>query len=136
MPDISLQSANQFIAAAIEKASLIGVPSTVTVVDTGGRIVAVGRMDGAPLISIDASAAKARTCVFFGGVATANLVGATQPGAPLYGISAATTEHLAFVPGGLPLLEDGVLLGALGSGGGMPDQDQQIAVAAVAAVTL
>lgn len=136
MPNISLHSANDVIAAAIGQAASMGVPSTVTVVDIGGRIVAVARMDGAPLISIDASAAKARTCVFFGGGATADLVGATQPGAPLYGIGAATTEHLAFVPGGLPLLGDGVLLGALGSGGGMPDQDQQIAAAAVAAVTL
>ena len=134
MPNVSLQMANDLIAAAVRRAGEMNVPSTVTVVDSAGRMVAAGRMEGALPISIDASAAKARTCVLFGGAATGDLAGAVQPGAPLYGIGGATAEQLAFIAGGLPLLKDGVLIGALGSGGGMPDQDEQVAAAAIAAV--
>jgi uncharacterized protein GlcG (DUF336 family) len=134
MSGISLDTANALVSAAVLHATSIGVPSTVTVMDAGGRVVAVGRMDGAPLVSIDTSAAKARTSVFFGGAATGDLVGAIQPGAPLYTIGAATSEELAFLAGGVPLLHEGKLVGAIGSGGGTPDQDNEVATAAVAAV--
>jgi uncharacterized protein GlcG (DUF336 family) len=128
-PVLSLASANVAIAAAVRHAERISVPSTVTVLDAGGRLVAAGRVDGAPLISVDASAAKARTAVFFK-TATADLVAAIQRGAPLYTIADATTESLTFLGGGVPLLSaDGQLIGAVGSGGGARGQDAEIASA-------
>jgi uncharacterized protein GlcG (DUF336 family) len=133
MATISTAAATKLVRAAHSHAEQIGVPSTVTVLDAGGRLVAAARMDGAPLISIDTSAAKARTATFFK-MATGDLVGAIQPGAPLYTIGAATGEQLTFLAGGIPLFDaDGELRGAIGSGGGTPEQDAEIAGAAVEA---
>jgi uncharacterized protein GlcG (DUF336 family) len=131
---ITLEQAQRVIAAADAKAKEIGVPSTFTVLDTGARLVTSARQDGAPLVSIDSSFAKARTSVFFGGAATADLVGAVQPGAPLFTIGDSAAEPLTFLAGGLPLVVDGVVIGAIGSGGGTPDQDAEVVKAAVAAI--
>ena len=134
MSNITLEQAQRIIAAAAEKANELGVPSSFTVLDTGARMVASVRQDGAPLVSIDSSFAKARTSVFFGGAQTADLAPAVQPGAPLFSLGDASTEQLTFVGGGLPIVADGTVIGALGSGGGTPDQDIQIARAGVSSV--
>jgi uncharacterized protein GlcG (DUF336 family) len=134
MPSIGLTAAQELIEAAHRHAKQMAVPSTVTVLDAGGRFVAGGRMDGAPLISIDTSAAKARTAAFFK-TPTSDLVEAVQPGAALFTIGAASEDPLTFLAGGLPIFdESGDLVGALGSGGGTPEQDAEIAGAAVAQV--
>jgi uncharacterized protein GlcG (DUF336 family) len=132
--NITLEQADRVIAAGIAQAAAIGVPSTISVLDAGGRLVAAKRQDAAPLISIDASAAKARTSVFFKSP-TAGLTGAIQPGAPLFTLGDATGEQLAFIAGGLPLTDKaGKVIGAVGSSGGSPDQDQQVVDAAIAAL--
>lgn len=129
---ITLAQAQRIIAAADAKASELGVPSSITVLDSGARMVASVRQDDAPLVSVDSSFAKARTSVYFGGAATGDLAAAIQPGAPLYTLGAASTEPLAFLAGGLPITDEtGVVIGAVGSGGGTPDQDAVIAQAGV-----
>ncbi|PZE95204.1 heme-binding protein [Curtobacterium sp. MCBD17_008] len=134
MTDITITQAHAAITAAEEKAQELGVPSTITVLDRGARLVAVARQDGAPLVSVDASAAKARTAVSFG-AASGDLSGAVQPGAPLYSLWAASQEPLTFVAGGVPVRDaDGHVIGGIGSSGGSPDQDLEIANAAVAAL--
>ncbi|RWZ46182.1 heme-binding protein [Labedella phragmitis] len=135
MSNITLEQAQRVLAAAEAKAVETGVPSSISILDTGARLVALLRQDGAPLVSIDSSVAKARTSVFFGGAATGDLVGAIQPGAPLFTLGDATPEQLTFLAGGLPLRDaDGVLIGAIGSGGGTPEQDAVIAEAGVASL--
>jgi len=131
---ITLEQAQRVINAALAKAADFDVPSTVTVLDTGARLVASVRQDGAPLVSIDSSFAKARTSVFFGGATTADLVPAIQPGSPLFTLGDSAAERLTFVAGGAPLIANGVLIGAVGSGGGTPDQDAEVAAAAIAAL--
>jgi uncharacterized protein GlcG (DUF336 family) len=132
---LTLAHAQRIIAAADAKATELGVPSSITVLDSGARMVASIRQDGAPLISIESSFAKARTSIFFGGAASGDLTAAIQPGAPLYTLADASVEHLAFIAGGLPLVDAaGTLIGAVGSGGGTPEQDREIAAAAVAAL--
>jgi uncharacterized protein GlcG (DUF336 family) len=130
MSNITLDAATSIVDAAVAYAAQIGVPSTVTVLDTGARLVASKRMDGAPLVSVDSSFAKARTAVFFK-APTEALVGAIQPGAPLYTLGDATSEQLTFLAGGVPIFVGDELVGAIGSGGGTPEQDQEIALAAV-----
>jgi uncharacterized protein GlcG (DUF336 family) len=135
MTNITREQAQQVLDAALAAATETGVPSTIAVLDTGARIVALVRQDDAPLISIDSSIAKARTSVFFGGASTADLVGAIQPGAPLFTLGDATADRLTFLGGGVPLHDsDGRLIGAVGSGGGTPDQDVVIAQAASASL--
>ncbi len=130
---LSVEAAEKAIDAASVKAQEIGVPYTISVVDGAGLLVAARRMDGAAIASIDTSLAKARTAVYFG-AATADLAGAAASGAPLMTIETSTTVPLAFVAGGVPVTDAaGVVTGAVGAGGGTPDQDHDVAVAAVAA---
>lgn len=132
--NITLEQADRVIAAGIEQALTIGVPSTISVLDAGGRLVATKRQDAAPLISIDASAAKARTSVFFKSP-TGGLTSAIQPGGPFYLLGDATGEHLLFLAGGVPLADAaGNVIGAVGASGGSPEQDQQVVDAAAAAL--
>jgi uncharacterized protein GlcG (DUF336 family) len=134
MSALTFRTANELVAAAVNYAAEAGVPSTVTVVDDGGRVVAMGRMDHAPLISIATSAAKARTSAVFGGVASGDLAMDTEPGAPLFAVGEASTEPLAFLAGGVPLLRSGIVIGAIGACCGVPDQDHEIAIKAATAV--
>ena len=128
-------SARAAIAAAVAKAVELGTPFTVTVVDGAGLLVEATRMDGAAIASIETSFAKARTSAFFG-AATADLAGAVRGDGPLVTIETATTGPLAFVGGAVPITDaDGVVIGAVGAGGGTPDQDHVVALAALAAIT-
>ncbi|MFJ4234256.1 heme-binding protein [Cellulosimicrobium cellulans] len=136
MTDITLNQALAVLDAARAKAEETGVPSTISVLDSGARVVATVRQDGAPLISVDSSLAKARTAVFFKSPTEA-LVPAVQPGAPLYTLGDATSEQLTFLAGGRPIVDaQGNVIGAVGSGGGTPDQDDVIAQAAAGALSL
>jgi uncharacterized protein GlcG (DUF336 family) len=129
---VSLDKATAAIAAGIGHGTSLGVPFTVTVIDAGGFLVGAQRMDGAALASIETSASKATTALLFA-QPTRDLVDAVQPGAPLFTIHAATRGPLAFVPGGVPLTDtDGTVIGAIGAGGGTPDQNHEVAAAAAA----
>lgn len=132
MTNITLDQAQAVLTAGLAKAAELGVPSTISILDSGARLVVSARQDAAPLVSVDSSIAKARTSAFFQ-APTSALVGAIQPGAPLYTLGDATSEQLAFLGGGLPITDaTGALIGAIGSGGGTPEQDEQIAAAAIA----
>jgi uncharacterized protein GlcG (DUF336 family) len=87
-------------------------------------------MDGAVLGSIEVSATKARTAVLFG-QPTTDLNPAVQPGRPLFSIEGAIRELITFVAGGVPFTDDqGLVIGAVGISGGIPDQHQRVALAA------
>jgi uncharacterized protein GlcG (DUF336 family) len=130
---ITLAAAEKAIENGKQKGAELGVGFTITVVDAGAHLVAVAKMDGAALAAVETSHTKARTSVLFA-QATKDLVPAVQPGAPLFGIEAGTRDPLAFVPGGIPIFENGTLVGAIGAGGGTPDQDHEVAAAAIAAL--
>jgi uncharacterized protein GlcG (DUF336 family) len=126
---ITLSSADKAIEAGKAKAAHLGIAFTIAVVDEAANLVAVSRMDGAALASVEASQAKARTSVYFG-QSTQKLAPAVQPGAPMFGIEAGFRDPLLFVGGGVPIIgADGRLLGAIGVGGGSPDDDVVIAEA-------
>jgi uncharacterized protein GlcG (DUF336 family) len=126
---ISLSSAEKAIEAGKAKAAQLGVGFTISVVDAGTHLIALSRMDGAALAGVQASVAKARTCALFG-ASTKDLAPAVQPGAPMFGIGAGFRDELVFVGGGVPVFDaDGTLLGAIGVGGGSPDQDHEVAEA-------
>jgi len=132
--EITLARAEKAIEAGKVEGAELGIPFTISIVDAGAYAVAVSRMDGAALASVELSQAKARTSVLFA-QPTVNLVGAVQPGAPLFGIQDGTRDPLAFLPGGIPVIDpSGRLLGAIGVGGGFPDQDHRVAEAVLAAL--
>jgi uncharacterized protein GlcG (DUF336 family) len=129
---VTLQTAQTIIAAAEQRARDIGVPMNIAVVDEGANLVAFARMDGAWLGSIDIALGKAFTARAFD-LGTEELAPMSQPGQPLYGITATNHGRVVILPGGLPLQAGGAVVGAIGVSGGEVAQDQQVAEAGAAA---
>ena len=126
---IALDRANAVIAAAVDEAKNRDWKMNIAVVDSGGNLVAFERMDGAQLASIVVAQHKARaaaifrreTKVFEAGVQSGNNTSITLDG------SIASR-------GGIPLVEDGKLIGAIGCSGGTGSQDEVIAMAGAATI--
>lgn len=129
---LSYDAARRVLEAGIARAREIGQPMNIAVVDDGGHLVAFGRMDGAIKASIDISTRKAVTSVLMA-LPTAALTPLVQPGAELYGLEQTAGGMVAF-GGGLPLLRDGDLVGAVGVSAGSVAQDVDVATAAAAAL--
>lgn len=118
------------IEAAIERAAAIDVPQNIAVVDSAGHLVAFHRMDGAKFISIDIAVAKAFTA---SGTRkeTAAIGPATQPGQPGFGIQNLQAGRFTTLPGGIPVMSDGVVVGAIGVSSGSTAEDADVAEHAV-----
>jgi uncharacterized protein GlcG (DUF336 family) len=103
---------------AEDHAVALGEVLTLCVVDDGGHLVALRRMDGAGLASLETGIGKAYTSAATG-APTAELNPLTQPGQPLFGFGSSVTNPRPFVPmaGGVPIVRDGVLAGAVGAAG-------------------
>jgi uncharacterized protein GlcG (DUF336 family) len=129
---VNLSAAQSAVEAAREKAEEIGVPMNIAVVDAGNNLTAFARMDGAWLGSIDIAQNKAYTARSFD-MSTKDLAPLCQPNQPLFGITASNQGRLIVFPGGIPLLSDGEVVGAIGVSGGSIEQDQEVAEAGVAA---
>lgn len=127
-PSVSLAAATAVIEAARKKAEALGVPMNMAVVDEGANLVAFVRMDGAWLGSVEIAVNKAYTARAFD-MSTKDLAKISQPGAPAYGIASSTDHKIAIFPGGIPLVLDGKVVGAVGASGGKPDQDHAVAEA-------
>jgi uncharacterized protein GlcG (DUF336 family) len=122
------------IDAGQSKASELGVPVIIAVLDAGTHLKAFSRMDGAVLGSIDIAIKKARTAVLFACNSEA-VWEYCKPGAPAHGLEL-SNGGLAPFAGGIPLKSPtGELIGAVGVSGGAVPQDFEIAQAAVAAIT-
>ncbi len=130
---VSLAQAQAAIDAAIAHAEGRGLKMVVAVVDTGAHLVALARMDGAWLASLDVAIKKARTSALLL-APTAALGPLVQPGAPLYGAEI-TNEGLITFPGGLPLMgTDGAVIGAIGASGSTVEDEAAVAGAGAAAL--
>jgi uncharacterized protein GlcG (DUF336 family) len=126
---ITLAGAEKAIEAGRAKAAQLGIAFTIAIVDAGAHLVALSRQDGAALASVESSQAKARTSVYFA-QPTRDLAGAVQPGAPMFGIESGFGDPVVFVGGAVPVTDaHGAVIGAVGVGGGYPDQDHEIAEA-------
>ncbi|MGN7203793.1 GlcG/HbpS family heme-binding protein [Pedobacter sp. SAFR-022] len=128
---ITLEQAEQLSKAAKAKATEIGVPMNIAIVDEGANLVSFHRMDNAWLGSVDISIRKAKTARFFD-MNTGEIGKLSQPGGPLYGIEHSNGGLITF-PGGV-LLKDasGRIIGAIGVSGGSVEQDHEVASAGVA----
>lgn len=122
-------TAERVIAAAAAQAERMGVPQNIAVVDDAGHLVAFRRMDGAKFFSIEIAMAKAFTAAG-ARKPTAEIGPATQPGAPGFGAQALLGGRFTTLPGGIPLLVDGIVVGAIGVSSGSTAEDQAVAEAA------
>src|SRR5262249_11696245 len=130
---LTLEDAKQMLSAAEAKAARLGIPSCVAVVDAGGHLVAFLRQDGALIGSIDLAidkAATARIC----DMTTADLAALAQPGRPLYGIQESNAGKVVIFGGGVPVVLDGTIVGAVGASSGTVEQDIAVAEAAMTAL--
>lgn len=129
---ITLDAGLAILDAARSKAIEIGVPMNIAVIDEGSNLVAFARMDGAWLGSIDIAQNKAYTARAFD-MPTKDLAPLAQPGGSLYGIEASNHGRLIVFAGGIPLVSEGRVVGAIGVSGGAVEQDQEVADAGAAA---
>ncbi|WP_269855901.1 GlcG/HbpS family heme-binding protein [Streptomyces sp. RPT161] len=127
---LTTTDAETLVGAARTAAENAGVPVSVTVLDAGGHLLAFRRDDRAVLISGETSTRKAYTALQLDS-ATADLVDAVQPGGLFHTLPTALDRPLLFIAGGVPIHQDGRLIGALGVGGGAPEQDHAFATAAL-----
>jgi glc operon protein GlcG len=119
---VGFSAARKMAAAAQEAARAKGVAVVIVVVDDGGHIVLLERMDGAQVASVNVGIGKARTAAIYrrpskdfedqiknGRIAALALADATP------------------LQGGLPILLDGKVIGAIGVSGDTPQVDEDIA---------
>ncbi|HET8777088.1 MAG TPA: heme-binding protein [Candidatus Limnocylindria bacterium] len=129
---LTLAAARRMIAAVEAAAREMRVAMSVAVVDSGDQLVAFARMDGADLVSVDLARDKAFSALM-NRMPTRDLAPVVQPGTEFYGYDSLAGGRMIVFAGGMPLLRDGVLVGAIGVSGGSSDEDQRAADAAVAA---
>jgi uncharacterized protein GlcG (DUF336 family) len=129
---IQLSDARRIIAAAEKKAEELGQPMNIAVVDAGGNLLAFERMENAWLGSIDISQKKAWTSRAFD-ITTEDLGKNSQSGDQFFGIHASNDGKVMIFAGGIPIKQDGQVVGAIGVSGGSGAQDHAVAEAGVAA---
>src|SRR3984893_9165819 len=133
MTAVKLEDARRVISAAEKKAGEIGQPMNIAVADEGGKIVAHGRIERASISSIDISMNKAYTSRAFD-IATKDLAAHSQSGGQFFGIHASNDGKIMIFAGGIPLKQDGKVVGGIGVSGGSGDQYHAVAEAGAAAL--
>jgi uncharacterized protein GlcG (DUF336 family) len=127
---LNLRDATTVLNAVLAKADELDAPVSVAVVDDGGYIVAVGRTDAAFRLSPDIAISKAYTAAIL-----------RRPTSDLKSVPSdvlSARRDLGVYPmnpsgGGVPLIRDGEVVGAIGVGGSLPDHDVECANAGIAA---
>lgn len=135
---IRLTQASEIVDRALAHARGLGLPPlTVAVLDCAGRPVAMKREDGSSLIRPEIAHAKAFGALAMGmGSRALGERAGTHP-AFIASVTALAAGNLVPVPGGVLVRDaDGVLLGAVGISGALPDQDEACALEAIGAVGL
>lgn len=122
------RGAMAMLSAAVEKAEAIGQPQCIVIVDASGELLAEIRMTGSKFLSRKSALAKALTAASIG-VETMCIPDKVRP---LIGL--ATDGKVTGLPGGLPIIVEGCLVGGIGVGSGTGDQDRDVARAGLEAV--
>lgn len=131
---LSREDAEIMISAAEKKAAEIGVPMCIAVTDETGALIMFSRMDGGKFSSIRIAIDKAFTAAAARNP-TSFYSEICRPGHPTFGIHVTNEGHFSIIGGGIPVLADGTVVGAIGASSGTPDQDIEVAQAGVDAVT-
>ena len=130
---LTLDDALRLLTAARDAAEQEGVPMSFAVMDPGGHLLALTRMDGAPWITADVAQGKAWTSAAYGVPSAAQKE--KMAAMPVFATAITTMTHGRFTPqtGAVPVYLDGVLVAGLGASGGTGDQDEAACTAAVQA---
>ncbi len=123
---ISLALAKQVVSAAEAEAEANGWAMVITIIDSTGHLVVLHKMDQAQFASIAVAQAKAQTAVDFKR-STKCFEDAVAEGG--LGLRLLSVTNLCPLEGGIPLVSNGKLIGAIGVSGAKSTQDGQVAAA-------
>ncbi|HKV04934.1 MAG TPA: heme-binding protein [Candidatus Acidoferrales bacterium] len=133
-PKLSLDGARAVLAAAERRSEAIRVPMNVAVVDDGGHLLAFARMDGAKPSSVAIAMVKAQAAALRR-APTGPAMAGDQVNVPVaMGLALAAPAQQTPIRGGVPLVADGEVIGAIGASAGTEDQDLDVARAGAAAL--
>jgi uncharacterized protein GlcG (DUF336 family) len=130
--DLSLDLALSLLARVREEAEARGLSLAVAVVDGAGHLLASQRMDGAALGAMQLAVGKAFTAASWA-TPSGEFGPSTQPGGDDWGWNT-TDPRIVVYAGGIPLLVDGELVGAIGASGGTAQDDAECVLAAAGAL--
>ena len=125
---LTYEGAHKLLSAAVAKAHEMNVPQCICIVDAGGHLLTMARMDGAFALSFKTALRKAQTSAAYG-VATGGIAPALE-----IKLAIGTDGDRVNLFGGLPVIVDGHVIGGIGVGSGTGEQDREVAAAALAAI--
>jgi uncharacterized protein GlcG (DUF336 family) len=125
--EITLDQTDEVLRKAKAKAQEIGVAVNIALLDTGGHLKSLQRMDDAFIGSIDIAIRKAKTAMLFR-MPSEQLGEFLKPEVAAYGLEY-TNGGLVGFAGGLPVKQNGEIIGYIGVSGGAISQDAAIATA-------
>jgi uncharacterized protein GlcG (DUF336 family) len=129
---LTLAQAQQMIQGAVAHAEKIGALMGIAVVDSGGTLVALARMDGARFLTPETARGKAFAAAAYGRSGR-ELGESYQENPAFWGSLTSLGRPLVPSQGGVPIIVDDIILGAIGVGGGTSQQDEDTARAGLAA---
>ena len=132
-PMLNADGARAALAAARAKSKELGVPVNISVCDEAGNEIAFFRPDGAALLSMGIARDKAYSVAAFNGMPTDKWY-AVLDANPALKVGLVHRERLVVFGGGVPVLVDGQVVGAVGCSGGSAEEDAIIAQAGADAV--
>jgi uncharacterized protein GlcG (DUF336 family) len=131
-PPITLDQAKRAMAAAELEAAKNTWQVAITILDSGGNIVMFHKIDNAQLSAVTVSEGKARTALEFKRPSKALDDAIAAGGA---GMRLLALKNITPLEGGIPVVVDGKIIGAIGVSGALSSQDAQVAKAGADALT-
>ncbi len=128
---ITTEAAQQMIDAATAKAQELGVAVSIAVVGGSGHLKAFRKMDNAMLLSIEGARRKAATALM--GMPTQTFADMIKD-SPVMIAGIQSLPDVLLVGGGIPIIIDNAIVGAIGASGGLVDQDIACAQAGIDAL--
>jgi glc operon protein GlcG len=119
---LTLDTAKKIAPAAEAEAKKRGATVVIAVVDDGGYLLALERLDDAQVASVDVGIAKARTAAIF-----RRPSGVFEDQVKNGRIAALALPGAVALKGGVPIIIDGKVIGAVGVSGNSPQEDEDIA---------
>ena len=128
---LTLSEANLILDAAQAKAEAIGVPQVLCVCDNAGYPIALRRLDGGKVTSVQIAMNKAFTAA--GHRKPTHNYKNAHPGEEAFGIFTQHDGRFTVFVGGFPIVVDGQVVGGIGASGGNGEQDIAVCEAGIAA---
>ena len=133
-PKLTLEGAIHVMAAAERRATEIGVPMNIAVVDDGGHLLAFARMDGAKISSAQIALVKAHSAAIRRQPTGPHIENGEMNLVVTLGLMIGSEARQTPLRGGLPLFVEGKCVGAIGVSNGSEEQDLDVALTGAAAL--